>query len=99
MSNCPPMVDLTPISTLSKSMKTAMRVVRGSVRAMKRPPARGAGHVLGRRLYAGGTPTQWLIASLEASGTRSSKKSMRFPQHFHERVRPKPTQALYRDPG
>jgi hypothetical protein len=29
-----PMVDLTPISTLSKSMKTAMRVVRGSVRVM-----------------------------------------------------------------
>src|SRR5687768_8839940 len=27
MSNCPPMVDLTPISTLSKSMKTAMRVL------------------------------------------------------------------------
>jgi hypothetical protein len=29
MSNCPPMVLLTPISTLSKSMKTAMRVLRG----------------------------------------------------------------------
>src|SRR5687768_10257251 len=31
MSNCPPMVFLTPISTLSKSMNTAIRVLRGSV--------------------------------------------------------------------
>src|SRR5688572_8462042 len=31
MSNWPPMVDLTPISTLSKSMKTAMRLRAASV--------------------------------------------------------------------
>src|SRR4026207_284526 len=31
MSNCPPMVFLTPISTLSKSMNTAIRVLRESV--------------------------------------------------------------------
>ena len=31
MSNWPPMVFLTPISTLSKSMNTAMRVLRSSV--------------------------------------------------------------------
>src|ERR1044071_1027916 len=36
MSNWPPMVDLTPISTLSKSMKTAMRLRTASVGITKR---------------------------------------------------------------
>src|SRR5688500_4434749 len=96
MSNCPPMVLLTPISTLSKSMKTAMRVLRVSVTIIYIPPGRGSGPG-GWRIEdwsKGRIPGDFGRRGQAAQLQRTPQYSRRLPQSLDESCHGRPVGFL-----
>jgi hypothetical protein len=87
MSNCPPIVLFTPISTLSKSMKTAIRVLRDGSMFIRlvRQTARRVRLSPERVLLAVGAPER--VPSTAAQGASWRGKSGRaagFRSDFRE---------------